>query len=80
MELDVESIEGPPNQFVLLPVPGVQVRSPSPFCHSQRLFVGSGPKSQKISSAVAVCGGTVTVGYLKIQKTKFENKIYFSHN
>lgn len=60
----VPSIDGPPNQFVPIPVPGVQSKAPLPFCHSQSGIDGTGPKSQKTSSTVTVGGGMVTVGYL----------------
>lgn len=60
----VASVDGPPTQFVPIPVPAVQSKAPLPFCHSQSGIDGTGPKSQKTSSTVTVGGGTVIVGYL----------------
>lgn len=51
--------------MVPIPVPAIQSKIPSPFCHSQNVGVGNDPKSQKTSSTDAVGGGTVTGGYLE---------------
>lgn len=58
------SIDGPPSQFVFIPVPRVQSKTPLPFCHSQSGIAGLGSKSQIASSMVTVGGGAVIVGYL----------------